>query len=172
MVKNILLTNQKAVQKSTMNFNQDFEINKIAFNNSGLNSIQSQYFVSEIWPVVYILTNNNESQAYVGETIDTYSRFFTHLHTQNKRHLLEAHLISSRKFNKSVTLDIESNLIKFLHADGKYKLLNGNLGLVNHSYYQRDDVYWDMFKSIWNGLIGKGIAQHSIEHISNSDLFK
>jgi DUF2075 family protein len=155
-----------------MNYNQDFEINKIAFNNNGLNSIQSQYFVSENWPIVYILNNNGVSQAYVGETIDTNSRIFTHLQTPSKSHLQEAHLISSKKFNKSVTLDIESNLIKYLHADGKYKLLNGNLGLVNHSYYQRDEFYWDMFKNIWNGLISKGIAQHSLEHISNSDLFK
>ncbi|MDP4913304.1 MAG: DUF2075 domain-containing protein [Saprospiraceae bacterium] len=155
-----------------MNYNQDFEINKIAFNNNGLNSIQSQYFVSENWPVVYILNNNGVSQAYVGETIDTNSRIFTHLQTPSKSHLQEAHLISSRKFNKSVTLDIESNLIKYLHADGKYKLLNGNLGLVNHSYYQRDEFYWAMFKNIWNGLISNGIAQHSLEHISNSDLFK
>lgn len=155
-----------------MNYNQDFEINKIAFNNNGLNSIQSQYFVSENWPVVYILNNNGVSQAYVGETIDTNSRIFTHLQTPSKSHLQEAHLISSRKFNKSVTLDIESNLIKYLHADGKYKLLNGNLGLVNHSYYQRDEFYWDMFKNIWNGLISNGLAQHSLEHISNSDLFK
>jgi DUF2075 family protein/DNA replication protein DnaC len=29
-----------------------------------------------------------------------------------------------------------------------------------------------MFKNIWNGLITKGLAQHSLEHISNSDLFK
>lgn len=155
-----------------MNFNQDFEINKIAFNNIGLNSIQSQYFVNENWPVVYILNNNGVGQAYVGETIDTNSRIFTHLQTPSKSHLQEAHLISSRKFNKSVALDVESNLIKYLHADGKYKLLNGNLGLVNHSYYQRDDFYWDMFKNIWNGLISNGIAQHSLEHISNSDLFK
>ena len=154
------------------NYNQDFEINKIAFNNNGLNSIQSQYFVSENWPIVYILNNNGVSQAYVGETIDTNSRIFTHLQTPSKSHLQEAHLISSRKFNKSVTLDIESNLIKYLHADGKYKLLNGNLGLVNHSYYQREDFYWDLFKNIWNGLISNGIAQHSLEHISNSDLFK
>ena len=154
------------------NYNQDFEINKIALNNNGLNSIQSQYFVSENWPIVYILNNNGVSQAYVGETIDTNSRIFTHLQTPSKSHLQEAHLISSRKFNKSVTLDIESNLIKYLHADGKYKLLNGNLGLVNHSYYQREDFYWDLFKNIWNGLISNGIAQHSLEHISNSDLFK
>jgi hypothetical protein len=155
-----------------MNFNQDFEINKIAFDNNGLNAIQSQYFVSENWPIVYILNDNGVSQAYVGETIDTHYRISTHLQTPSKSHLKEAHLISSRKFNKSVTLDIESNLIKYLHADGKYKLLNGNLGLVNHSYYQRDEFYWDMFKNIWNGLITKGLAQHSLEHISNSDLFK
>ena len=155
-----------------MNFNQDFEINKIAFDNNGLNAIQSQYFVNENWPIVYILNDNGVSQAYVGETIDTHYRISTHLQTPSKSHLKEAHLISSRKFNKSVTLDIESNLIKYLHADGKYKLLNGNLGLVNHAYYQRDEFYWDMFKNIWNGLITKGLAQHSLEHISNSDLFK
>lgn len=155
-----------------MNFNQDFEINKIAFDNNGLNAIQSQYFVNENWPIVYILNDNGVSQAYVGETIDTHYRISTHLQTPSKSHLKEAHLISSRKFNKSVTLDIESNLIKYLHADGKYKLLNGNLGLVNHAYYQRDEFYWDMFKNIWNGLITKGLAQHSLEYISNSDLFK
>ncbi len=155
-----------------MNYSQDFEINKISFDNNGLNSIQSKYFVNENWPIVYILNDNGISQAYVGETIDTNSRIFTHLQTPSKSHLQEVHLISSRKFNKSVTLDIESNLIKYLHADGKYKLLNGNLGLVNHSYFQRDDFYWEMFKNIWNGLIRNGIAQHSLEHISNSDLFK
>lgn len=155
-----------------MNYNQDFEINKIPFNDSGLSSIQSHYYISENWPVVYILNNNGINQAYVGETIDTHSRISTHLQTPGKRHLQEAHLISSKKFNKSVTLDIESNLIKYLHADGKYKLLNGNLGLVNHSYFQREEFYWDMFKNIWNGLITKGIAQHSLEHITNSDLFK
>jgi len=155
-----------------MNYNQDFEINKIAFSNEGLNSIQAQYFLSDNWPIVYILNNNGVKQAYVGETIDANSRISTHLQAPSKSHLKEAHLISSKKFNKSVTLDIESNLIKYLHADGKYKLLNGNLGLVNHSYFQRDDFYWDMFKNIWNGLIRNGVAQHRLEHITNSDLFK
>lgn len=155
-----------------MNFKQDFEINKIEFNNSGINSVQSEYFISENWPIVYILNNNGIKQAYVGETIDTNSRMFSHLQSKTKNHLKEAHFISSKKFNKSATLDIESNLIKYIHADGKYKLLNGNLGLVNHSYYQRDEYYSSLFREIWNSLIGKGIAQHSLEHISNSDLFK
>ena len=155
-----------------MNYNQDFEINKIQFNNNGLNSIQLQYFVADNWPIVYILNNEGVKQAYVGETTDTNSRMFSHLQSQSKKHLKEAHFISSKKFNKSATLDIESNLIKYLHADGKFKLLNGNLGLVNHSYYQRDEYYSSLFREIWNSLISKGIANHSLEHISNSDLFK
>ncbi len=155
-----------------MNYNQDFEINKIEFNNNGLNSIQLQYFVADNWPIVYILNNEGVKQAYVGETTDTNSRMFSHLQAQSKKHLKEAHFISSKKFNKSATLDIESNLIKYLHADGKFKLLNGNLGLVNHSYYQRDEYYSSLFREIWNSLISKGIANHSLEHISNSDLFK
>jgi DUF2075 family protein/predicted GIY-YIG superfamily endonuclease len=155
-----------------MNYNQDFEINKIEFNNNGLNSIQFQYFVADNWPIVYILNNEGVKQAYVGETTDTNSRMFSHLQSQSKIHLKEAHFISSKKFNKSATLDIESNIIKYLHADGKFKLLNGNLGLVNHSYYQRDEYYSSLFREIWNSLIRKGIANHSLEHISNSNLFK
>lgn len=172
MAKNIRLINQKGVQKSTMNYSQNFEINKIEFNNNGINSIQQHYFVAEYWPIVYILNDNGVKKAYVGETTDANSRMFSHLQSKEKKALKEAHLISSKKFNKSATLDIESNLIKYLHADGKYKLLNGNLGLVNHSYYQRNEFYNDLFKEIWNSLISKGVAQHSIEHITNSDLFK
>lgn len=166
------MTKQKEHQKSIMNYNQDFEINRIDFSNNGLNSIQLQYFVADNWPIVYILKNEGFKQAYVGETTDTNSRMISHLKSQSKNHLKEAHFISSKKFNKSATLDIESNLIKFLHADGKFKLLNGNLGLVNHSYYQRDEYYSSLFREIWNSLISKGIAKHSLEHISNSDLFK
>jgi DNA replication and repair protein RecF len=68
-------------------------------------------------------------------------------------------------------LDIESNLIKYFSGDGKYKLLNGNVGLANHNYYQKPQ-YWEVFKTIWDQLRTRGVAQHSLEHIDNSDLFK
>lgn len=155
-----------------MNYNLDFEIKRISFNQAGISNIQSEYFVADNWPVVYILNDNGQKLAYVGETVDTTSRLNNHLQTEEKKKLTEAHLIASKKFNKSATLDIESNLIKYLHADGQYQLLNGNLGLVNHSYYQREEFYSDLFKNIWNGLISQGIARHSLEHITNSDLFK
>ncbi|NBU81586.1 MAG: hypothetical protein EBS55_08060, partial [Flavobacteriaceae bacterium] len=151
---------------------KDFEINKIQFSKDAINSIEDKYFVSENWPIVYILNHNSKAEAYVGETTDTKERMLSHIQNPKKKHLKEAHFISSRKFNKSATLDIESNLIKYLHADGIYRTLNGNLGLVNHSYYERDLIYNNLFKDIWNSLISKGIAKHSLEHISNSDLFK
>lgn len=155
-----------------MSYREDFEISKINFNAIELEAIQSEYFVSDNWPIVYILNDNGVKKAYVGETLDVNQRMSTHLLTDGKSNLKEAHFITSRKFNKSVTLDIESNLIKYLHADGVYKLLNGNLGLGNHSYYQKEDYYTKLFKEIWNSLISKGIAKHSLEHITNSDLYK
>lgn len=41
MERSIRLTKQKEQQKNMMNFNQDFEINKIEFSNDGLTSVQS-----------------------------------------------------------------------------------------------------------------------------------
>ena len=110
--------------------------------------------------------------AYVGETTDAYSRMGTHLKHKTKSKLTSVHLITSEKFNKSATLDIESNLIKYMSGDNKFTLLNGNLGLANHNYYQKKEVYWDIFNTIWNQLRAEGISKHSIEHIDNSDLFK
>ena len=59
-----------------------------------------------------------------------------------------------------------------MSGDNVYQLLNGNLGLANHNYYQKKEVYWDIFNSVWNQLRSEGITKHSIEHIDNSDLFK
>ncbi len=122
--------------------------------------------------MVYILSDGKTKTAYVGETTDAYSRMITHLKHNKKSKLTSVHLITSDKFNKSATLDIESNLIKYMSGDNVYQLLNGNLGLANHNYYQKKEVYWDIFKAIWNQLRSEGIAKHSIEHIDNSDLFK
>ncbi|SEM57363.1 hypothetical protein SAMN05216436_105217 [bacterium A37T11] len=123
---------------------------------------------------LYPLNNQAEKMpsAYVGETTDAQSRFANHLHHPDKQKLTQAYLISSDKFNKSATLDLEANLIKYLSGDGKYQLLNANLGLANHRYYQKDEVYAAIFRAVWDDLRQKNIAQHSLEYIDNSDLFK
>jgi len=151
---------------------QLFEIKKYNFNSEITEEISSLHFANDLWPIVYILSHGNEKIAYVGETTDAVARMSAHLKNNKKIKLSEAHLIESELFNKSATLDIESNLIQYVSGDGQYQLLNGNVGLANHNYYQKDDVYWNMFTSIWDNLRTLGIAKHSIEHINNSDLFK
>ena len=150
----------------------DFEINRYDFEDSMFEKFQQNLYAKDLWPVVYILSDGMTKEAYIGETTDTISRISNHFKNEKKNKLTEIRLISGSKFNKSATLDIESNLIKYISGDGEYKLMNGNIGLANHNYYQKREIYWKIFTSIWNGLRSEGIAKHSIEYINNSDLFK
>lgn len=155
-----------------MSLNNDFIINRYEFNSNMFNELQNIHYTKDLWPIVYILSDGNIKEAYVGETTDTNERMNNHLKNNHKNKLTAVHLIISEKFNKSATLDIESNLIKYISGDGQYKLLNANVGLANHNYYQKKEIYWDIFKSIWDKLRAEGISKHSISHIDNSDLFK
>ena len=148
------------------------KINHYDFENSLFDDFSTNHFAKDLWPLVYILSDGDTKTAYVGETTDAYSTMGNHLKHKTKSKLTSVHLITSEKFNKSATLDIESNLIKYMSGDNKFTLLNGNLGLANHNYYQKKEVYWDIFNTIWNQLRAEGISKHSIEHIDNSDLFK
>ena len=149
-----------------------FSIKKFNFDADLINEFNNLHYVKDLWPVVYILSDGTVNEAYVGETTDAYARMSNHLKNNIKNKLSAVHLISSEKFNKSATLDIESNLIKYISGDGQYKLINGNIGLANHNYYQKKEVYWDIFRSIWDNLRSVGIAKHPIDYIDNSDLFK
>jgi len=124
------------------------------------------------WPLVYLLKDDTSKTAYVGETTDVLTRLTTHKNTPKKKALSSINIILSELFNKSATLDLESNLIRYISADGTYALQNGNLGITNHQYYNQKEVYWDLFKDVWGELQGLGIARQSLEHIDNSDLFK
>ncbi len=148
------------------------KINHYDFENSLFENFSTNHFAKDLWPLVYILSDGESKTAYVGETTDAYARMGAHLKHKTKSKLTAVHLITSEKFNKSATLDIESNLIKYMSGDNIFQLLNGNLGLANHNYYQKKEVYWDIFNSIWNQLRAEGISKHSIEYIDNSDLFK
>ncbi len=152
--------------------NLDFEIVNYEFDANVFGKIQDHPIADQLWPIVYIIHDDRTSEAYVGETTDVISRMGAHLKNPKKKKLTTVNLISSEKFNKSATLDIESHLIKYMAGDGKYSLINGNLGIAYHTYYQKTDVYWPMFTAIWDGLRSRGIAKQSIETIDNSDLFK
>ena len=155
-----------------MSLNNAFEVKRYDFNSNLFTEFQNLHYAKDLWPIVYILSDGTIKEAYVGETTDAYSRMNSHLKSNAKNKLTAVHLITSEKFNKSATLDIESNLIKYISGDGQYKLTNGNIGLANHNYYQKKELYWDIFKSIWDKLRAEGVSKHSIEYIVNSDLFK
>lgn len=155
-----------------MNTAGEFEIRKYEFTADIFEEFSNNHYAKDLWPLVYILSDEDVELAYIGETTDVHARLGIHLKNGKKQSLTSVHLITSDKFNKSATLDIESNLIKYIAGDGQYKLLNGNLGLANHNYYQKKETYWSMFNSIWNKLRGEGLVKHSIEYINNTDLFK
>ncbi|MGX5691435.1 DNA/RNA helicase domain-containing protein [Arcticibacter tournemirensis] len=149
-----------------------FQIDQYPFDSKLEDTLQNQQRNFLSWPVVYFLQNDLVGEAYVGETTDMVQRMKTHLKTQRKQSLSTVSLIVSELFNKSATLDIESNLIRYIAADQKFNLQNGNLGISNHQFYQQKEVYWELFRDIWNELQALGIARHSLDYIDNSDLFK
>ena len=110
------------------------ELVKYSFTKNIAASLQDNYFAQNLWPLIYIIEGSKTDKkiAYVGETTDVVTRMNAHLKNEFKQELDFVNIITSNKFNKSATLDLESNLIKYLSGEDSFKLLNGNLGLANH----------------------------------------
>lgn len=146
--------------------------NPYDFDKSSLARIEENPWVKNQWPLVYFIQNKSQRIAYVGESTNAASRIKNHLANPTKASVFnKISIIGSDKFNKSATLDIESNLIQYISSEGTYKLQNGNYGLINHNYYQQD-LYKDLFKEIWNKLIEKKVVSKSLAEIENTELFK
>lgn len=144
------------------------DIVKFEFKKEKFNAIRNYHF-GENWPIVYMIENGQE--AYVGETVNAYVRSLQHYEKPERRKLSAIHIIADEEYNKSATLDIESNLIQYLSADGRFILQNGNGGLKNHNYYDKEK-YQAKFEVVWKDLKERGLVLHNIEQIRNSDLFK
>ena len=121
------------------------------------------------WPSVYIFYN--ETSAYVGETLDAIRRTEQHKQEHSFDVFTDVCFISDKTFNKSVILDLESFLIKYMSADRSKSLINGNAGIVDHNYFYRE-AYEDEFKEIWNELKKRGIVSQTLVDIENSDFYK
>jgi uncharacterized protein len=141
------------------------------FTKESLNRIEQNTWVKNQWPLVYFIQNDSIKIAYVGESTNALSRIKNHLANPERCKLDKISIIGSDKFNKSATLDIESNLIQYITAEGTFNLQNGNYGLINHNYYQQD-IYKNLFKEVWNKLIEKKVVTKSLTEIENSELFK
>lgn len=158
----------------SLSFELSIEVSEhYAFNKASLSKIEQNPWVKNQWPLVYFIQNENAPQpiAYIGESTNALSRIKNHLDNPKRSVLNKISIIGSDKFNKSATLDIESNLIQYITAEGTYDLQNGNNGLINHNYYQQD-LYKDLFKEVWKKLIEKKVVTKSLAEIENSELFK
>lgn len=155
-----------------MSFELSIEVSeKYPFTKDSLNEIKQNPWVKNQWPLVYFIQNESVKIAYVGESTNALSRIKNHLANPERCKLDRISIIGSDKFNKSATLDIESNLIQYITAEGTITLQNGNYGLINHNYYQQD-LYKNLFKEVWNKLIERKIVTKSLTEIENSELFK
>lgn len=144
------------------------EIKTIKFNDeAAINLRKIKYGYN--WPVVYII--NNKTEAYIGETTNASIRSKQHWAKEARRKLKKITIISDDTFNKSVILDLESFLIKYMSADKNFKLQNGNHGLQDHNYYQRE-MYEKNFEDIWSQLKSKKIVKNDLGMIANTNLFK
>lgn len=152
-------------------FISSLQINKYSFSKAGSEEFALNNFVKNSWPVVYVIKDDAIKEAYVGESTNAINRMKNHLSNEERNKLKDLLIISCDKFNKSAVLDIESNLIQYMSADKTYKLQNGNAGLVDHNYYQRDQ-YTLLFKSIWERLRSESYAKNPLSRIDNTDLFK
>lgn len=144
------------------------QIHTFPFNIAKFDQLKTYHF-GQNWPVVYIIEDSKEM--YIGETINVYNRSKSHYEKDYRKKLKTIHVLGDEEFNKSATLDIESWLIQYMSADGQYKLQNGNGGIRDHRYYDKEK-YKAKFEVIWDKLRELNLAKKSLVEIRNTDLFK
>ena len=129
---------------------QAFKIERHNFDISNIESLDN-HFANNLWPIVYLLSDEIIKEAYVGETTDAKQRLRTHLKNNKKNRLTTFRLISSEKFNKSYTtakvevekmesrLNNNSKLIKIENLLDDFNGLNG-LGLIAKALGKEGDL--------------------------------
>lgn len=144
------------------------DIQTFSFDQAGFADIK-KFPLGRDWPVVYIIENQHE--VYIGETTSAHNRSRQHYENKDRARLERLHIITDEESNKSVTLDLESQLIQYFSAEGTLRLQNGNKGLVNHNYFDRDR-YRAKLETIWKKLQGLKLVKRELSDIENSELFK
>ena len=80
---------------------------------------------------------HNDTDAYAGETLDGIRRTKQHLCEESDTDYKMICMMTDKQFNKSAVLDMQSFLIKYMSADRKYRLHNGNAGIVKGDFNQQ-----------------------------------
>ncbi|WP_447652621.1 DNA/RNA helicase domain-containing protein [Microbacterium sufflavum] len=153
----------------------EFNIQRLPFQRDAVDAWARDDTRHTNWPVVYVIEGSTQRTSpglYVGETVNAASRMRQHLAGSKRHEALESiRVVVDHTFNKSVCLDLESHLIRWFSGDGRYRILNGNDGLTDAQYYDRD-LYRESFRDVFEALRAEGLFSRSIPQIENSDLFK
>jgi DUF2075 family protein len=144
------------------------EIKTFPFNKKDFDQLREYHFGLN-WPVVYIQEDGREM--YIGQTTNLFSRSQQHYENPDRARLKRIHVITDEEFNMSAAYDFESLLIQYVAGDGHYKLQNGNGGLINHNYFEKEK-YTAKLETVWPDLQQMGLVKHDIKSIRNSDFFK
>ena len=147
----------------------NFRIEHLPFDAGAVNVWSQTDERNNNWPVVYTLSAAD--RIYVGETHNVANRLYQHMASVDRKNLKMVRIVFNEQFNKSVCLDLESQLIRYLHADGNFQVLNRNYGITDADYYDRDR-YREGFNEVFDQLLEEGVLTRSIPDIINSNLFK
>lgn len=128
-----------------------------------------EYHYGLNWPVVYIQENGREM--YIGQTTDVYSRSKQHYENPDRARLKKIHILTDEEFNLSSAFDFESLLIQYIAAEDNFKLQNGNGGLINHNYFDKEK-YLAKLETAWPLLRERGLVRQTLSEIKNSEFFK
>ncbi len=146
-----------------------FRIQFVRFELSELNTLAQRDNRLKNWPVVYTL--NNDREIYIGETSNVMFRMKAHIDSPEKSRLKRVGLILHKEFNKSACHHLESYLIKYFHADEKFKVLNGNAGICDSDYFDRKK-YGSYFDSIFEAFRTEKLITGTKPELENKNIFK
>lgn len=152
-------------------------IKEYSYNNQGLKELEEgesreESKIISRYPTVYVVNDKKKKKiysVYVGETNNIAKRTAQHLHDDPKsredwRELSESktakmYVVGHQHFNKSMTLDIENQLMLYLSSVENVKALYNRRSNDQDEYYPVNEVQ-DIFTQIWTQL-----------HQKNSELF-
>ncbi len=146
-----------------------FEIEEIPFEAASIRDYPDPTGKLSNWPAVYAISNRRD--IYVGETGNALLRMTQHRRDPKKQHLDVARILLDDTFHRSACYDLESLLIQWFYSDGLYTVINANDGHRNEEYAGRA-AFQPRFREIFDDLRRRGLFQHSLRDIENSDFFK
>lgn len=121
---------------------------------------------------VYILENGK--QAYVGQTRDVAQRLKKHSKDEKKKiyKFQKVHIIVGADLDASVVQHYEALLIPLLSVDGKFQIVNDNVG-YKENFYSRKETFELKFDLLWEELEKKELVKaKDIKMVFNSNTYK